>query len=336
VQLKITNTTTGSVTGRGIWSGAPPPPLPGETAWWGGTTSFYSGQVTIGPGATETVTITTPAMPDHVTKAQLAVTFGFTSMPGGPPVPPPASGSLSSSTTHLYLTMDQPNADMQVAWTEVLDWACVWAHGLKDPVPIASAVTERLFDALLFVYNLHETGIPSKWLDWDGDGKFLLTQFVGSPVIRAGNCVDVSYFNALCLSALGLPDIELNRQLVPGGFVTWPVCPIGSDRFEGSSYQALPFVFHQQVHIDDHVFDAALSFVFDPDGFFHFSPAVNWPELAYWSNHPDPWGLAKRYWDSNFDYAWDSGEFSYWYINPLVPPEPVSFSSSSFSFKGVK
>jgi hypothetical protein len=195
-----------------------------------------------------------------------------------------------------------------------------------------------LYYSELFAYNLGTEGVPTMWFE---SGKYLLALRLASGGFEDGNCVDVSTFNAICLDALGA-GVTLKRQTQNYGFVTNPVCPIGSDSTDEGNYHLVPFSMHQQVHLSGYVYDAALAFLVDLEGDEHMNPSgPYWPlsgALSYWQTPPPSstpeYGLVRRYFNAVYDE--EGGEPFGFTMDPSLPHEIVTYTPSTFTYSGVK
>lgn len=303
----------------------------------------YSMTIT-GQGGTDTATMTLSGVPDYVTRGYLQIELE--AKEGQSTI---WSTDGLETWQKVFLTLDTPCGHMDEPWADVLDQATNWALSADSVSEAATGCTVGLFDASQFICNLHETGIPSKCFDWqedeedeEYDEKFLLTYVVTHTNIEA-NCVDVSTYNSICMNALGV-SASLSRQFGSASFATNLVCPIGSDRTADGNYELVPFGMHQQVHLTgDKVYDAALSFKYDLSGSTSKSPAVN-EDLGppgYWQTPEGPsplpqYGLARRYINLTYDEIEIDGETWTWSLNSGLSHQVVTFSSSPFTYPGVK
>jgi hypothetical protein len=116
----------------------------------------------------------------------------------------------------------------------------------------------------------------------------LLSELATSDGAQSGNCVDVSSFLHLNLSAQGISsDLRAITASPFGGFLTNPICPIGSDASQQGLYIQIMFTMHQQCWtFGNKVNDAALAFMSDLAGNNYFNPAWRWPMPGYWQTDP--------------------------------------------------
>lgn len=244
---------------------------------------------------------------------------------------------------------------MGIPWTDLLDYACTWAINDTTSQDCAADCTRGVFHSQKFSYNLHmwdpeipNESIPIMWINPSTD-KYRLKDFLSAYANQPGNCVDVSTFNSLSMTALGV-GVELKRQYQGNGFVTNPVCPIGSDNADSGSYEMVPFKFHQQVHINDDVYDASLAFMADTEGSSYMDTPTGFPMPDYWQTPSGPsppplYGLTKRCFYFQFDWVsqnedpggphYNPDEFE-WGLNANLGSESVSYSTPSFTYQGVE
>ncbi|HVT11394.1 MAG TPA: hypothetical protein VHE55_03940 [Fimbriimonadaceae bacterium] len=236
-----------------------------------------------------------------------------------------------------YVVDDTPKDHMTIPWFEVLDLACTWANDLAGPANCSRACTFGLYYSQQFAYDLHTHNVPAMWFN-PYTGNFMLKTFLNTSGYKSGNCVDVSTFNSLCTTALGETTV-LNQQITSYSFVTFKVCPIGSDSTQLANYYYALFGMHQQAHVGGNVFDAALAFIYDLSGAAYMNPPANWPMPGYWQTPSSPspmYGLTMRYLDLNYDYVYDDGHYFTWTIDPTRPSQPVPFTTNTFTYPGVE
>jgi len=129
----------------------------------------------------------------------------------------PAGGdwtSLATTSHRVYAVLAVPpmpwvqSADLgetQLPWTDVLDFACAWAQGLKAPQAAASAVTTRVNSAINLTYD---TASGASAYTSHPANEFLCTQFVsllkGGPGLgRIVNCTDCATIVTTFANVLG-------------------------------------------------------------------------------------------------------------------------------------
>lgn len=157
------------------------------------------------------------------------------------------------TTQHTYYTLlATPQAPMSEPWTDVLDYACVWASGATSAPIVISSLTADLYESGIEYTAVNEYTNQYNELDLTD----LLTDIQNLSAM-AMNCADFSNFLHVLSNALGLNseyaiiDNEINRLLY--GFDIKHVLPADwiNPRTNG-------FSFHQVVWYDNAVADASL------------------------------------------------------------------------------
>jgi hypothetical protein len=155
----------------------------------------------------------------------------------------PASGGnwTTMATTHhrIYTVLKVPSApwtqagypgNTQLPWTDVLDYACVWAAGAKTYDSAAAAVTTKVNQSLGLKYDMSSGA--SVYVDIDhalGLEVFLCTQFVrmlagGVGKGKVVNCTDCATIVATFANILGC---ELNESTMAANFQLNQIIAIG-------------------------------------------------------------------------------------------------------------
>jgi hypothetical protein len=199
----------------------------------------------------------------------------------------------------VYLVLDTPQSPMAIPWTEVLEDACGFARYRSTASEVARYCTTGLFFAQRFYYpgdyRSHWTSEYPYWM------RFKLTQYYNTPGWVAGNCVDVSDFLCICLLALGLDFVvaQFRNNLSTPSMVTNPICLIGSDPTQDSSYQSLPNPFNppfdkpwgmHQFALSPWggaVYDVCAAQKFDLLGNSYRNPPFDWNLYGFWQTAPN-------------------------------------------------
>lgn len=192
-------------------------------------------------------------------------------------------------TSHrIYVVHDIPSApwqqtpysasNTQLLWTDVLDYACTWAHGAATAEEAAAGVTR----------GVYELGPTTVTYDCPGGGSshysapaFNCTAFIerlrGDPGNGVYvNCSDCATFVATFANALGC---DLWQSRMGYGFALNPLLPIGSSTWQtacgwsGFSYHEVAWT--GACDVNDNVYDACLQVDSDPDP----TAPPHWPEL---------------------------------------------------------
>ncbi len=187
------------------------------------------------------------------------------------------------SKHRIYVLIDMPTApwqqtpyvqaNVQLPWTDVLDFACNWATGATDKDGAAGLITR------------HVNGLGPSLITYDcpggGGSHYSAGQFDCSAFIdrlRGGvgqgiyvNCSDCATFTSTFANVLGCDlwqsqmgnSFQLNDMLGIGSNV-WQTCCQGIDGWSGG------FFYHEVAWkgactVDDHVFDACLQVDGDAD-----------------------------------------------------------------------
>ncbi|MGI8924025.1 MAG: hypothetical protein ACR2HJ_08320 [Fimbriimonadales bacterium] len=251
-----------------------------------------------------------------------------------------AGGLVSTEPTneeYTYFTDAQPLAPLGVPWIEVLNASCNWADGEAGATACAYDSTFGLYFSHLFAYNLGTWGVPTLWVD--RYGRFLLSDFLDEIGHRSGNCVDVSGYLHLSLSAIGVysPMVRLYANPVPSVFMTNLICPIGSDPDNPpSGYSFVGFTMHQVCRVHGATYDASLGLEHDPGGSPYENPPAGWSPNDHWqapSGQPQ-YGVVRRYGHQNDDFGTEENPQQF--IDPDLPHEVVPRSEGGpFSLAGV-
>ena len=187
-------------------------------------------------------------------------------------VGPSDTWSYLTTTCHrIYTLLDVPNCawrqqpfearNVQLPWTEVLDYACQWASGAKELDEAAGRITQAVFD---LGQSLVGYDGPPTYADLTFDCASLLSLFHDDKGMgQRFNCSDCATIVSTFANALGC-DLWQSR-IGTGSFTTNPIHLIGS-----SSFKQKDFEFHEVAWKDDcsfknDLFDACLELDADED-----------------------------------------------------------------------
>lgn len=188
---------------------------------------------------------------------------------------------FANSAHRIYRVLDVPSCpwiqqpfepgNIHLPWTEVLDYACVWAASAHTADEAARLVTHGIYDlglAKVLTYNIDG---GSNYADSRFDCTALLQRLRGEESRGSNvNCTDCATIVSTFANALGC---ELSQSQLGSGFVLNPHLRIGRDNWETGE-----FVFHELAWKgcctkDDEVFDACL--ILDGDD----APDIAPPEI---------------------------------------------------------
>lgn len=178
------------------------------------------------------------SIPSSVGKRTFTWKWEATALPINSPYCPITCTSVN--TTHTYYTLLAiPQAPMNTPWTDVLDYACVWASGQLSEYSVIMFITEGAYNNIGKEY-------------WGGGShavfpNFDLTGFFSDNWV---DCRDMSAVVQIFSNALGVQGIQVRR--INGQFVYKPILPVGK-----SSWVSGTWNFHQ-VGYYCNVFDACL------------------------------------------------------------------------------
>jgi len=243
IQAKFTVTTrdpvtaTISATGGGILGAIPSFPV-----------NFRNGV-----SVPEYVTI---ALPNHqiggagVQVQNIQWSWSF-SLAGGPTSP------MTTTTHRIYSVLIEPNgpwtagtrSDTQLPWTDVLDYACVWAAGATNAVTAAELVTQKVYGTIGLTYDQRNGASV-----YTNGGTFLCTEFIN--YLRTGkgkgkkvNCTDCASIVTAFANVVGCNLAASTMYPASGhGFTTNQMIAIGGTTwgypFPGTSYTG-SFSYHE-------------------------------------------------------------------------------------------
>jgi hypothetical protein len=267
------------------------------------------------PYGTAEATITISGLPNLVELGTLQLPFQLTSEYTG------LGGAMG---TYTYLTHGPPIGIQRPVWTNVLDDACWWAINQAGPANCSYACTFGLYFSQKFFYT-GKPGLPSSWVT--EKFRFRLTDFFLEEGWHRGNCVDVSSYLHIANSALGVqsPMVQLRND---AGFVTNPICPIGSDP-TGPNYNPIIWTMHQVCRVQGLTYDACLALQLDPQGHNYFNPPAGWTPDNHWQCQAPLYlyGVVKRFVHLPED---QNG------IDPNLPGEFVSRTERQFALAGLQ
>lgn len=256
----------------------------------------FSQAITIAPLGTTNVTINLGTLPDYVACGRLYARIWLVGNIGPNPGYSWGSPSTYSPLEFLYVIKGDSLGAMGVPWTEVLDDACRMSVFQDTDTECAAACTYYLFWNQIFAYNLGTPGVPTVYIydstpwgmnlsDFFLDRRGVGYEYYGTSNYVDGDCIDVSFYNQLMLSALGIS--SGCRQMFcivsnsPVDFVTNQIVPMGSDATDPDLYIRVPFSLHQQTYLGSNAYDAALAFKYDLSGSLYNDPAQGWPVAGY-------------------------------------------------------
>lgn len=194
-----------------------------------------------------------------------------------------AGGSLYFDyTCHTYYTtLGPPQSPMTEPWTEVLDYACVWAHGKSNETSALKKITDGAYNNLGKSYYGTTTHTDS--------ATFYLTDFFDE---NLADCRDMSAVVHVFTRAIGGTSTMV--RIINGGMYTKVIKLIDDDW--GFDY----FTFHQ-VAYKGGVYDACLMLRTDE--------GVN-------ERVPQGESINGEYKDDLFDHGtWQTNTETFWYCN---------------------
>lgn len=170
------------------------------------------------------------------------------------------------TTTHhrIYTLLDVPNCawrqqpfdgrNIQLPWTEVLDYACQWASGAQEIDEAAGRITQAVFDLgkSLVVYDG-----PSTYADLTFDCTSLLNLFRDDKGLgQTLNCSDCATIVSTFANAVGCDLWQSRIGTKP--FVTNPIRLIGERRFDNVDFEYHEVAWKDACSFNDDLFDACL------------------------------------------------------------------------------
>ena len=176
---------------------------------------------------------------------------------------------LATTRHRIYIVLEEPKlpwkqvaGDNQNAWTEALDYACVWAAGRQNQVDAATAITEHINANVGLVYD-NVSGAPFYELGPQYD-KFELTQFLayltnGTGLGNIVNCMDCATITTTFSNLVGC---DLHASKMGSFFALTPFRGIGSAVFACPGF-GCSFSYHEVAWTGAHgnadpIFDACL------------------------------------------------------------------------------
>jgi len=113
-----------------------------------------------------------------------------------------------------YILLAAPQAPMSVPWTDVLDYACVWARNQSTESSAVTKITQNAYTSLGKTYNGYDTHAPVPY--------FNLTKFLAE---SWADCRDMSAVVQVFTRAIGVGTTQVRR--INGQFLFKPILPIG-------------------------------------------------------------------------------------------------------------
>lgn len=144
------------------------------------------------------------------------------------PLLPGASGSaavynMGKTGPHkLYTLFTQPKAPMTIPWSEVLEYATLWAANGTTEATVRLKLATHLYSSGRFRYI--NSSAYNYWIGFELSD--LLEDLKRPGYNPSMNCVDVANFYQVLSSALGLDD-KMTTISVPDPFEYKPLLPIG-------------------------------------------------------------------------------------------------------------
>jgi len=287
--------------------------------------------VVVPAGGYKDVTVTLTGLPTTVCTGELWLKVDIEAAEGNPYI----EGD-PTMRQHLFFADAAPAGLMSVPWIEVIAKACDWADEQTGPSACATGCTFGLYYWQVFFYPFNEDGFPSSYIS---AGVFELSEFIQRENEWTwGNCVDVSAYLHLTLSSIGVSNsLKRHRSVLQfprTGFVTNPICGIGSDPTIGGNYALVAWNMHQNVAVDSLVYEPTFALPIDLAGDPYENPPAGWLLQAYWQTPfgNDFVGAIKRY-------AYDGNDIVYpmpQVIDPGLSSESVVRVTSSVSLGGIE
>jgi len=201
----------------------------------------------------------------------------------------------------FYTVLQTPIGFQAQPWMDLLDMTCRWAYEDATEAECSEDLTKGLFWDSPWVYS--DEGV---W-HWAG------TSFLLSDAVRYEHynmdCKDTAGFLYLAFQSQGI-DSELRYLKDEGGvgFVTNPICPMGSDATIDTipnpndpnnpiQVYSVRVWTHHVVVFHDGVCDSAAAQRLDLDGYSYRNPPFNWALQGYWQTpygNPTYLGLVNR------------------------------------------
>jgi hypothetical protein len=176
---------------------------------------------------------------------------------GGEQLETPISVGTTNNLTY-YTILATPQAPMTVPWTDVLDYACVWANGTTTGAGVVSGITSGAYNNSFKTYT--EEG------QYCLEATFTLTGFLAQ---QYTDCREISavvqvFSNALGISSYNSPSIGVERidsaeaiyQLFDGIYCK-SICLIGNTNWTAGEENDW-WNFHQLTIYNGNVYDACL------------------------------------------------------------------------------
>lgn len=179
--------------------------------------------------------------------------------------------NLTTTSHRIYTLLDVPNCawrqqpfdglNIQLPWTEVLDYACQWASGAQGIDEAAGRITQAVFDLgrSLVIYDG-----PSTYADLTFDCTSLLNLLHDDKGLgQTLNCSDCATIVSTFANAVGC-DLWQSR-IGTSFFITNPIRLIGEPDFDNVDFEYHEVAWKDECSFDNDLFDACLQVDADED-----------------------------------------------------------------------
>jgi hypothetical protein len=203
----------------------------------------------------------------------------------------------------VCLVDSSPTEFQVVPWVDFLEFTCRWAFGSVGQAQTMRELTKGFNKSNRCPFNRtrYSPSVSARYYIGGPLPYIWLTRFIDDITIDPPRTLDCRDYAAILLvefeSQGTSPTFRrLERwdhifEYVPGGFYTWPLCPAGTDdtisgnRQENlGDYQSEPFAYHCVVGWSGQRYDAAASYLWNPNAQVWENPAFDWIELLHWQN----------------------------------------------------
>lgn len=176
---------------------------------------------------------------------------------------------------NYYTLLGTPQTPMSIPWTDVLNYACVWAANQATELGVVTKITQNAYT----VFGQNHT--------YDGNRthavypSFDLTGFMAN---NWADCRDMSAVVNVFARAIGCPNAKAKR--IEGGFYHDSIIPIGNS----DSIPPAPWGFHQVGWLSN-VFDACIKLISGGTRIpvnENINGGYRW-DLLYYDDGREPW-----------------------------------------------